>query len=83
MLEPNFHELEYKTAHRTKSVNFESYIKKTQGTGIELSDELISKIGELSKKSSKSANDIVDQLNKRAQLEKERGYKLGILKSFV
>ena len=49
MLEPNFHELEYKTAHRTKSaVNFESYIKKTQGTGMELNDELIKKIGDLS-----------------------------------
>ena len=49
MLEPNFHELEYKTAHRTKSaVNFESYIKKTQGTVMELNDELIKKIGDLS-----------------------------------
>ena len=58
-------------ARRNQSaINFENYIKKTQGTGMVLNDHIVNKIGKLSKQSSRSVAGIVDQLNKSAELEK-------------
>ena len=48
-----------------------------------LDESLVKKIGKLSQETSNSAEMIIEQEEKRKKLEKEKGYKLGILKSFI
>ena len=50
---------------------------------MKLDESLVKKIGKLSQETSNSAEMIIEQEEKRKKLEKEKGYKLGILKSFI
>ena len=50
---------------------------------MKLDESLVNKIGKLSQETSNSAEMIIEQEEKRKKLEKEKGYKLGILKSFI